>query len=199
MRKFIFFNLLLWAITSDCYCQDKATNFYIPKNQDYTVTTDGYMFTAADVLSARDKMVRKIVMTQPNSRTGPSEILIELESTNLQRDLYDQLQNSPSTFCGTMKLIMNGTTLSTLLIINGQPSGQGQTSRLYSEPPAPVYNPNLPCTLRTVHDCVAFVIEGMNWLEYGVCMIRAPVCYLAQWTSCFRQVCRNHMQYTNPN
>ena len=64
--------------------------------------------------------------------------------------------------------------------------------------PAPTYNANVACTGTTVHNCVSWEIEDMNWIEYGACLISAPACYATLWASCAWEVCHNHIQYTNP-
>lgn len=64
--------------------------------------------------------------------------------------------------------------------------------------PGPTYNPNVACTVGTVHDCVSWKIEDMNWIEYGACLVSAPACYATLWASCTWEVCHNHMQYINP-
>jgi hypothetical protein len=80
-------------------------------------------------------------------------------------------------------------------IVNG---AWGKTEIIASRLPGPIYNPNLACNAITIHDCVSYEIEDMNWIEYGACLVSAPACYATLWASCTWEVCHNHMQYTNP-
>ncbi len=45
------------------------------------------------------------------------------------------------------------------------------------------------CSFWTVHECVANEINGMNPIDYGVCLFTAPACYAQLWASCTWDTC----------
>lgn len=55
-----------------------------------------------------------------------------------------------------------------------------------------------PCSLTSVHDCVSFKIDDMNFTEYVLCLASAPACYAGVRAICAEDVCIHGKTYINP-
>jgi hypothetical protein len=106
------------------------------------------------------------------------------------------MKNSPNTVNGTLQVEVEGQVIYKKRIINGV-GQKGQKIPFKSSDG--INASRVPCTVSTVHDCVAWEIDDMNWIEYGACLVGAPACYATLWASCTWEVCHNGKQYTNPN
>ena len=182
------------------FCQE--AEFVIPKNEDVTIEgKDGIVITASDVYSMNTKLKRKITIYDSKTKTTIGEVFIKLESSKSNDNLYTILQNDPDSFSGSVSFEVDEQVVYEKNIVNGTTVKVEQVAskQAFQGGPGPVYNPNLRCTIRTIHDCVAYNIEGMGWIQLLVCLMSAPSCYARQWAFCTWDVCRNHMQYTNPN
>jgi hypothetical protein len=151
----------------------------------------GIEVTVSDVYSRLTALRRKVVIYDPSTATVIGEAYINLDAANPGENMYDQIENNSINFSGSLSMEVDGQVAYVRSIVNGQ--AEQRTG------PGPVYNPSLPRTISTVHDCVAYEIEGMNWVTYTLCLVRAPEYYIEQWLSCHWKVCHKHMQYRNPN
>ena len=182
------------------FCQE--AEFVIPKNEDVTIEgKDGIIITASDVYSMTSKLKRKITIYDTKTKTMIGEAFIKFESSNSSDNIYTMLQNDPAGFSGFISIEFEDQVVYVKNIINGNPvkGDQFASKQAFQQGPGPVYNPNLRCTLRNIHDCVAYNIEKLNWFQLGICLASAPACYGKHWATCGWEVCHNHMQYTNPN
>lgn len=174
----------------------------IPKNDDVTIRAeDGTLITGQDVYSLSSKLKRKVTLTDPKSGRVIGEVFIRLESVDEDRYMYDVLEKDPENFSGLLVIESAEGIIYQRTIVNGKvvdPSS-GRTALSLGGGPGPVYNAGVPCNLTTIHNCVSYRVENLNWLQMGLCLLRAPVCYLEHWAFCTYDVCVNHMQYTNPN
>jgi hypothetical protein len=197
---YFFTSCLLYSTTA--ICQD--ADFVIPQNPDQTITADdGTRITSHDVYSMTGKLKRKVTLVNPRSNSVIGEIFIRLESANPDVNMYDQLDKAPEKFSGSLTIETAEGVIYKKYIIDGETVDEGSVSGKATGGlgggPGPFYNPGLSCSFSNIHDCVAYKIEGMNWVNYALCLVRAPLCYLQQWAVCTYEVCVRHMQYTNPN
>jgi len=166
------------------------SNFVITRNEDITDSAyNGYKITVSDVYSRLSKLKRKVEIFNTNNESI-GVAYIKLESSNDQENMYDKIHTDSSHFSGILTIEVDSQTIYSITITNGEVANRQVP---------PVYNAGLSCTWGHVHDCVAYEIEGMNWVHYAFCLMSAPACYLEQWSSCLWEVCHQHMQYTNPN
>ncbi len=189
MKK-LFLIALLSSMTFITSFAQNDSNFVIPKNDDLTsYTNDGFKITASDVYSKLSEFKRKIEIFDNNN--NPFGVAyIKLVSANSDENIYDKIKNDPNNFSGTLTIEVDDLIVYSNTITNGIAAS--------NRTPEPFYNGSLSCTISTVHDCVSYSIDEMNWVEYTVCLAAAPGCYIEQWLSCQWEVCHNHMQYTNP-
>ena len=201
-KKLVYFLTALLFYSLDASSQD--AEFVIPGNPDQTIISDnGIQISSHDVYSRSDKLKRKVTLVNPKSNTVIGELFIRLESANPDQNMYEQLDKDPGTFSGTLIIETAEAVIYRKDIVDGKTVDEegmsGKATGGLGGGPGPFYNPNLSCSFSNVHDCVAYVIENMNWLNYALCLVRAPLCYLQQWATCTYEVCVRHMQYTNPN
>jgi uncharacterized protein YxeA len=206
MKKIIFASSLLTTIVITFFaCQKKEVqfdeNFVLKKNEAFVKKLDnGGSITATDVYSKINSFRRAI-----NIDAGPGKgKLPEIYLTFLSNDdenIYEKMKNNPYTVNGEFTVEAGGQVILRKKVVNGQwqKSDLISLSEAYVNSEPPHYNPNLKCTVKTVHDCVAWEIDDMNWIEYGLCLASAPGCYAGLWASCTWEVCHNHMEYKNPN
>lgn len=202
MKKVLFTLMLALSLFGYQHAFSQDAEFVIPKNEDVTLEgKDGIIITASDVYSMTSKLKRKITIYDTKTKTMIGEVFIKLESSKSNDNIYTILQNDPGSFSGSLSFEMEDQVVYEKSIVNGNTVKLDQVAsrQAFQGGPGPVYNPNLPCTIRTIHDCVAYNIEGMGWLRFLSCLASAPACYGRQWLFCSWDVCRNHMQYTNPN
>jgi hypothetical protein len=172
-----------------------SADFVIPKNQAYTFTKDnGVKVTVSDIFSRVSSFKRK-VNVNPGISKGKIEPIYISFISNSSENIYSQMKSHPNSVNGVLILETGGLLVLKKHIVNG---AWGKTEIIASRLPGPIYNPNLACNAITIHDCVSYEIEDMNWIEYGACLVSAPACYATLWASCTWEVCHNHMQYTNP-
>ncbi|MGZ5135954.1 MAG: hypothetical protein ACXWCG_12425 [Flavitalea sp.] len=198
MKKYFFYLLLSCCISLTGLAQDP--DFVIPKNEDVTLEAeDGTLIVARDIYSQKSKLKRSVQLFNPKTNTLIGEAFIRLEGSNPDENMYDILQNESERFSGVLIIESEGKIIYSNQIVDGKALG-GQT-----EDGVPVANlsgrsspgSGLPCNFHTIHNCVSHVIEGMNWFQFGLCLLRAPACYAQQWVYCSWQVCVNHIQYPN--
>jgi hypothetical protein len=202
MKKCFFYLLLSCCISFIGIAQ--GPDFVIPRNEDVTIEAeDGTLIIARDVYSQKSKLKRTVQLINPKTNTLIGEASIRLEASNPEENMYEVLQHSPEKFSGVLIIESEGQVLYTNNIVDGKSLGgeteAGRMAGSLGGGPGPVYNPNVPCNFTTIHDCVAWFIEGMSWFKYALCLLHAPACYARQWGNCTWQVCVNHYQYTNPN
>ena len=203
MKKIVLLTLTLafsFFSMQHAFCQD--AEFVIPKNEEVTIEgKDGIIITASDVYSMNSKLKRKITIYDSKTKTMIGEAFIKVESSKSSDNIYYILQNDPAGFSGFISIEVDDQVAYVQNIVNGNPvkGDQVASKQSFQGGPGPVYNPNLRCTFRNIHDCVAYNIEKLNWFQFGVCLVSAPACYAKHWADCGWEVCHNHMQYTNPN
>lgn len=203
MKKY-FLNLLCCCLLFSFSSFSQEGEFVIPKNEDATIRAeDGTVILGQDVYSLASKLKRKVTLIDPKSNTIIGEVFIRLESADADSYMYDVLEKEPERFSGQLIIESAEGIIYQRTIFNGKvvepQSSSGRAAPVLGGGPGPVYNGSLPCTFNNIHNCVAYRIENLNWLQLGLCLFRAPVCYLEHWAFCTYDVCVNHMQYTNPN
>lgn len=192
----------LYVFSFCCFSSMKAisqeADFVIPQNEVVKLKAeDGTTIVATDIYSMKSKLKRSVRLFNPKTNELIGETIIRLESADPEQNMYEQLEKDPDAFTGVLIIEADGITIYKREIQKGEVVGGENYGRQGG--PGPVYNPNLSCSVGNIHDCVAYRVEGMNWLQFGLCLLRAPVCYAEQWAYCTYSVCWNHMQYTNPN
>ena len=202
MKKVLFTLMLALSLFGYQHAFSQEGEFVIPKNEDVTLEgKDGIIITASDVYSMTSKLKRKITIYDTKTKTMIGEAFINFESLNSKDNIYTMLQNDPAGFSGFISIELDDQVVYVKNIINGNPvkGDQVASKQSFQNGPGPVYNPNLRCTFRNIHDCVAYNIEKLNWFQLGICLVAAPACYGKHWADCGWEVFHNHMQYTNPN
>lgn len=197
MRKFSIFLIMFTCLTMVACKKEKAKveDEYIPKNETVIIQgKNGIIVTASDVYSKMSKFKRRIQIEYPEGNAKLPEIFISFESDD-NDNIYKKFGESPNSISGFFLIETGGQVIYKKRIINGE-SQKGENIKY--KVPGPVYDPNVACTVSTVHNCVSWEIEDMNWIEYGACLISAPGCYATLWASCTWEVCHNHIRYTNP-
>lgn len=202
MEKLFLVTYLILGICMTGFSQEDS-NFVISRNEAYTGYTEtGSSVTVTDVYSKLSKYKRKIVIADSNS-VGIGTAYIRVEDSTTNENVYDKISKNSSNFSGTLYVdiaIPSGhlgdTVISTIYKMR---ISLGVVTNINYMTPVPVYDASLTCTMGHIHDCVAYVIEGMNWVDYLFCVATAPICYAQTWLSCDWEVCHRHMRYTNPN
>ena len=203
MKKYFVFLVFFSFITClKAFSQDG--DFVIARNPDLTIKAeDGTLVIIRDVYSMKADLKRNVQLVNPKTNGMIGEAFIRLQAVDPDENMYDILKETPGKFSGTLSIESDGVVIYSKQIVNGvaEPAQvvAGRAAGELTGGPGPVYNPNLRCTIGNIHDCVAYKIEGMNWLQFGLCLLSAPACYGRQWAVCTIDVCINHMQYTNPN
>jgi hypothetical protein len=193
MKK-IFYALGYFLFTSSIAFSQEG-EFVIPKNDDVTLKTETEStILVQDVYSMTSKLKRKITVYSPKSSSVMSEVYISLESTSPGINMYEQLEKDPDSFSGKLTIETKEGVIYQRQIIEGKVlAGSSETTDENSGIES--RSGDLPCTLSNIHNCVSHTIEGMGWLEFGLCLIRAPWCYGAVWVNCSYKVCIQHVAY----
>ena len=193
----IFLCSTLIFYTVSCEKSSKIANddFLIPKNSDVTITKpNGLSVHVSDVFSKRTEFRRKITITPSNTSGNLSDIYVTFISSDGD-NIYDKMKTNPTGVNGRLIIETEGQIILTKQVVNGK---WGST-KLEKRNAAISRVVSVACTVKTIHDCVAWEIEDMNWIEYGACLVSAPACYATLWASCTWEVCHNHKTYVNPN
>lgn len=170
-------------------------NEFIPLNKSVTIEgKNGITVTASDVYSKKSSFRRQIIINDPKSDVKLPAFFITFVSDN-STNIYDQFANNKSSINGEFAIEVDGQVILKKRIENGV----GAKSKLFAFNPIGRAEMAAPCNVTTVHDCVAWEIEDMNWVEYGFCLAGAPACYAGLWASCTWEVCHNGRTYVNPN
>jgi len=148
------------------------------------------LYKTEDVYSRVNSFQRKIIITDLHNNPVYPEIFVTFTSDE-NTDIYEKLENRDSTLRARMTIIADNFTYFSGDIVDGN------IINIVNNTP-PVHNPNVPCTLTTIHDCVSYKIEDMNVIDLGICFATAPACYAATWASCSYDVCVRKIEYTNP-
>ncbi len=168
---------------------------YIAENAPVTIPgKNGILVTASDVYSLQSKFRRKIQIEDTKTNTKLPPVFMTFESYDTE-NIYKKFKTDPSSISGIFLVETGGQIIYREEIINGK-AQKGE--RISYKVRDPFYNPKVQCTVATIHNCVSWEIEDMNWIEYGACLVGAPACYATLWASCTWEVCHNRMQYTNP-
>lgn len=165
-------------------------DFYIPQNPDYTLTKDGLVYRAIDVYSRINEFQRKILISDLNGRLVYPEIVITFTSDD-NDDIYKKITEASTQINGRFSIRSND-----FEYFDGVIENSSFVNLTNGTPP--VSNPNVPCNLTTIHDCVSYKIEEMNIVDLAGCFATAPGCYALTWASCTYDVCHEKIEYTNP-
>lgn len=193
MKKYFLF-LVFFSLITSLKSFSQEGDFVIAKNPDVTLTADdGTLIVAKDIYSSKAALKRSIQLFNPKTNQLTGEAFIRLEAAEGVDDMYHLIKENPDKFTGTLVIESGGVVIFRKEIVNG-----------VAEPAVFVAERTTgqsggPCTLGNIHNCVSHRIEGMSWWRFGLCLIRAPVCYAQQWAYCIIDVCINHVQYRNPN
>jgi hypothetical protein len=185
-------SLFLFAVSCEKGAINTSPDFVVAKNPDVTVTKpNGVSVTASDVYSRKSSFKRKIsILSGRNTGNMPNVYITFISSDN--DNIYEKMKTRPTEVNGNLIIETEGQVILTKRVVNGKWGG----TKLIN--PSSV-KASAACTVSTVHDCVAWEIDDMNWIEYGACLLSAPGCYATLWASCTWEVCHNHKVYDNPN
>ena len=159
---------------------------------------DGVTITASDVFSRRSSFRREIeIQTKEAGNLGK----VYLTFTSADADnIYEKMRNSPNTVNGELTIETGGQVILRKKVVNGAWARTDVVAYKVDTNGSEEKRVNLAaCSVTTVHDCVAWEIDDMNWVEYGFCLAGAPACYAGLWASCTWEVCHNNKTYVNPN
>lgn len=171
----------------------------IPKNEQITIKgRDGISVTTSDIESTISSFKRGIEVTSATDKKIKFKFVLSFASDNVSEDVYDQLKNNPSAVTGTFSISTEGQEIYTMRIEKGV-AQKSVRKVLSAQLVPPVHDASVGCGVGTVHDCVSYKIESMNWVDYGLCLASAPACYGGLWASCTWDVCNSKMRYTDPN
>jgi hypothetical protein len=199
MKRIFFLSVTIASfIVFACNKEKSNSNEFIPKNETVTIQgKNGITVTASDVYSMKSSFRREIQIVEPKTNTKFPKIFMNFQSDNTG-NIYEQLKNRRESVNGTFTIETEGQVIFEKKIVNG--IGQkGHNIKLKTIFPNGSSRENVACTVTTVHDCVAWEIDDMNWIEYGFCLAGAPACYASLWASCTWEVCHNNKVYVNPN
>lgn len=174
---------------------DDNENEFIPKNETVTINgKNGITVTASDIYSKKSSFKREIIINDPISKTTFPKIYMSFISDD-NENIYEKIKKRPNLVNGIFLIEIEGQVILRKRIVNGS----GEKSQLISKREQ-FQNQRVAvaCTVSTIHDCVSWEIDDMNWIEYGACLISAPGCYAALWASCTWEVCYNNKTYVNP-
>lgn len=196
MRKLLFLSMFTCALAISCSKQDTRTNQDVTPaaNAPFTVEgRNGITVTASDVYSVKTSFRREIEIKDPQKNVSFPKLYLTFVSSG-EENVYQQMKERPNTVNGEFTIETAGQVIYKRAIVNGKAQkGIKLPFRTASTEMA------APCTVTTVHDCVAWEIDDMNWIEYGACLVSAPGCYATLWASCTWEVCHNGKTYVNPN
>jgi len=204
MKKTLIFSTILVSfslILFSCQKNEDAhpEDFVIPMNKEVVLTKpNGVKITASDVYSRKNTFRREIKINAGENNTQLSPIYMTFVSDS-DDNIYEKMKSHPYSVNGEFTIETEGQVILRKKVVNGVWKKSELIAFQVSSAPGPKSNPKVPCSVGTVHDCVAWEIDDMNWIEYGLCLASAPGCYGGLWASCAWEVCHNHMQYTNPN
>ncbi len=177
----------------------KKPNTGIPKNEPTIIKgKNGISVLATDVESNFSNFKRAIEITSPENKDIKLKFILSYTSDNTNENIYETLKNNPGAFKGNFTIETEGQEIYAMRIEKGVPqkSERKFLSKIFVPP---VYDANVSCGVGTVHDCVSYKIETMNWIEYALCAASAPACYGGIWASCTWDVCNSKLKYTDPN
>ena len=167
---------------------------FIPENAPLTIQgQDGISVTASDVYSKKSSFRREIIVNNANTESQVLKAYVTFISDNSE-NIYSQLKSKRNEVSGTFTIETEGQVIYKKRIINGiEQKGEKVALNLASKA-----LPVVPCTVTTVHDCVSWKIDDMNWIDYTLCLASAPGCYAGLWASCTWDVCKRGIKYENP-
>jgi len=196
MRKLFILSVLTCGIAMSCNKQESARqdNFTPAQNAPLTIQgKNGITITASDVYSLKTSFSRQIIINDPIKNLSFPKVYLNFVSSHSE-NIYREMKETPNSVNGEFTIEIAGQVIYRRAIINGKAQ---KAIRIPLR--AATTEMAAPCTVGTVHDCVAWEIDDMNWIEYGACLISAPACYAELWASCTWEVCHNGKTYVNPN
>lgn len=176
-------------------------------------STPGIIIDAKNVYSSKDSLVRRINIVDSVTNDIIDSYIINLVNARANSsDVKTALINK--SFKGTASIILDGVTilshdynsdktvrLSTedaITSVVGKRLLKAKMLMSIGQVSVTQQKVEVPCSVSTVHDCVSYKIEDMNWIDYGACLATAPACYAQLWASCGWDVCHDGKEYTNP-
>jgi hypothetical protein len=153
----------------------------------------GYYVTYLDVSNSNNELIHEVEITDSATSDHIASFTIRLTASSSRANVKQQLTNR--TFSGTFTIEYLGN----VLVSGSASGGVGQQLTKQNTTAALIQaivdaNPGdekIACNITTIHNCVAWTIDDMNWIEYGACLVSAPGCYATIWASCGWEVCHN--------
>jgi len=187
--SFLILSLGLIFITSCKKAETPNPDFYVPQNKSITVEgKNGITLTASDVYSRKSSFKRQIDLNDPISKRS-FQTIYQTFISDTDIDVYEKIKSDPNSINGTFTIEVDGQIVFFRKIVNGVSQKPNFEEFDISQ------RATIPCNLTTIHDCVAWTIDDMNWIEYGACLLTAPGCYATLWASCTWEVCHNHVPH----
>lgn len=162
-----------------------GSRFVLPPPFTQRSTSGGTDMTFTYISKTYSEAHYKIYMQRVSDGGYVGTIYQDIVSTDAASGVTNQINRK--TFSGTMVIRTNG------VIAERWTYNKGLLIERYSNPeglttPQAEFADN-PCTLRTIHNCVAQTIDHMGFFEYAACCIGADVCYPALWLDCIFDLC----------
>ncbi len=209
MKKLL--TLLMLSCTLIC-CQKTSTYENSPDENEESLILQSanprILIKASSLHKSKDSIVRQIELLDSRDSSLLYAYNIKAENSS-QKDINISRAITEKKFRGKVSISMAGVELlshdyklGTTLKANKQKAAQEISAKQISQSRIGRFKmnpqPDFPCTIDTVHDCVSFKIDDMNWVDYAICVASAPACYGQLWASCTYDVCVNGEEFNNP-
>lgn len=191
-----YFFLIIIATIVLFSCQKENNNSIqkeFPQNQPITLKSSNLVnIRASDVISKFSFFKRKIEIIDRINNSVFKTFLLTVVSEDNTKSIYESIK--AKTLTGQLTIESEGKILLKYKSINGKDVTLPE-EQVKSNSTANIKSYSVPCTVSTVHDCVAYKIADMNWIEYSLCLLGAPECYAGLWASCTWDVCVKQKEY----
>jgi hypothetical protein len=174
--------------------EDKQMEF--PQNKTLIINSSNFVdVRTSDISSDFSTFKRKIEIIDKKDNSIFKTFILTVTSEKTNESVYESLKSKK--FTGSLIVESDGAVILKFQSLNGK-SAVPYNLNSKSETNLSYETHAVPCSLKTVHDCVSFKIHDFNWIEYGLYLAEAPLCYAGLWASCSWNVCVKHKQYQNP-
>jgi hypothetical protein len=193
----LFLILILFGLTITSCNQDNSINstnsglnqqLKAPHRIHNSETVD---ILASDIKNETSLIQRKIELIDRTNNKIFDSFIITMSCDNVKANIYEQLKSK--TFTGKFTISNNGIIKEECHVKKGITDINFTDFKSFN-----ITSKVSSCTIGKVHDCVSYKIKEMNVIEYGLCLITGPECYVSIWAICGWDVCQKDMNYINP-
>ena len=152
---------------------------------------------AYDVLTNNSQIIRRIDFYDSKTKLILQSYTLQLTST--EGSILEKVKSKK--FTGSFIIYSNGYSVMSTSAVRGVFKDFYRTDtkkNLLIKTDVAEGGGDAPCSLTSVHDCVSFKIDDMNFTEYVLCLASAPACYAGVWAICAEDVCIHGKTYVNP-